>query len=431
MHHGDAGYDVSDPALTDQQRSMLEFPEWYFNDPPQPGRQDYEGLPWLRRKHPDADRELELEGPSPLLHEGWSGPEILGYSWGAFKKNNEAQHSHSGSSSSKLSTTGAAGGGLGATTAAEQQIYSSRAASNAGFASHSISAISAFWLPDFAVTHSTMGGGGSGSNDNHNNNLLGAAANRAVLAETFAARPDVMYVRTPTVVEVYLATGYAYEEGRWEGSWTTAGGEKTELCGVYVAQWQQQQQQQQPVAPGDDDGGGGGGGTDWLLKAELYSITDDSSLSVDAAEEAMEEIVQSRAASNRAVAAHDVAGQAAFWTEGYQNTTSSGVTTAGRQNNVALVSGTLAKNPDVTFERLADRVEVDLASGLAAEIGRWAGGWTEADGSTVYRSGRFCGQWRRLEDDEEEGQGRWLLNAELYVPERHEVTPPPLPSPRL
>lgn len=27
MHHGDRGYDVHDPELTDQQRSIVEFPE--------------------------------------------------------------------------------------------------------------------------------------------------------------------------------------------------------------------------------------------------------------------------------------------------------------------------------------------------------------------------------------------------------------------
>ena len=81
--------DVSDPELTERQRSILEFPGQWFNDPPQPDRQDYAGRPWLTNKHPDA--EAELAGPSPL-REGWSGPEILGYSWGAHKSNNEAQH---------------------------------------------------------------------------------------------------------------------------------------------------------------------------------------------------------------------------------------------------------------------------------------------------------------------------------------------------
>ena len=36
MHHGDGGYDVHDPALTPQQRALVEFPESWFNRPTQP-----------------------------------------------------------------------------------------------------------------------------------------------------------------------------------------------------------------------------------------------------------------------------------------------------------------------------------------------------------------------------------------------------------
>ena len=48
--------------LTERQRSILEFPDQWFNDPPQPDRQDYAGRPWLTTKHPDA--EAEPAGPS-------------------------------------------------------------------------------------------------------------------------------------------------------------------------------------------------------------------------------------------------------------------------------------------------------------------------------------------------------------------------------
>jgi hypothetical protein len=32
MHHGDSGYDVHDPALTEAQRRLVEFPEVWFNE---------------------------------------------------------------------------------------------------------------------------------------------------------------------------------------------------------------------------------------------------------------------------------------------------------------------------------------------------------------------------------------------------------------
>ena len=91
--------DVSDPELTERQRSILEFPDQWFNDPPQPDRQDYAGRPWLTNKHPDA--EAELAGPSPL-REGWSGPEILGYSWGAHKTVKNWGTGDSGKQAAKL-----------------------------------------------------------------------------------------------------------------------------------------------------------------------------------------------------------------------------------------------------------------------------------------------------------------------------------------
>lgn len=78
MHHGDAGY-ADEPGLTERQRAILEFPDSWFNDPPQPERQDYERQPWLTRKHPLAQKELD--GPSPV-RPGWCGPNNLGYSWG-------------------------------------------------------------------------------------------------------------------------------------------------------------------------------------------------------------------------------------------------------------------------------------------------------------------------------------------------------------
>ena len=77
-----------------------------------------------------------------------------------------------------------------------------------------------------------------------------------------------------------------------------------------------------------------------------------------------------------------------------------------------MMSRPIAEHPDVRFERLADRIEVDLEAGLAAEFGRWEGGWTSDEGAAVVRSGRFCGQWRWASEVEQ-----WLLNAEIYVPE--------------
>ena len=169
-----------------------------------------------------------------------------------------------------------------------------------------------------------------------------------------------------------------------------------ERHGVYFAQWQLK-------------------GDEWLIKSEMYISSPSAPQTEVAAEAAAAQIRTSRATSNRAVAAHDIEAQACFWMPNFTNTNSSGATTSGRDANKALVAASIAAHLDVRFERLADRIEIDLEGGLAAEIGRWEGGWTTDEG-VVVRSGRFCGQWRWVAE-----AGQWLLNAEIYVPEQHDI----------
>ena len=94
MHHLDAGYDVSDPAVTPRQRALLEFSEHWFNAPQQLSQHSgpgcavpYEGNPALTRLHPAT---VTAQPPAPaagaaagagaeaaarvVLLPGWSGP---------------------------------------------------------------------------------------------------------------------------------------------------------------------------------------------------------------------------------------------------------------------------------------------------------------------------------------------------------------------
>ena len=80
---GKQGYDTNDPDLSDRQRAILEFPRQWFNDPPQPERQDYDSSPLLTQMHPQADSAAE-DRSEPLM-DGWSGPGTIGYSWGAHR----------------------------------------------------------------------------------------------------------------------------------------------------------------------------------------------------------------------------------------------------------------------------------------------------------------------------------------------------------
>ena len=72
MHHGDPGYDVTDPALSPAQRSILEFSPCWFNLPRE-GKRLIEGNPNYSRLHPDA----KVPPRNFQRREGWAGPRTV------------------------------------------------------------------------------------------------------------------------------------------------------------------------------------------------------------------------------------------------------------------------------------------------------------------------------------------------------------------
>ena len=68
--------------------------------------------------------------------------------------------------------------------------------------------------------------------------MVGRDANAVRFAEQFRSRPDVVYRRTPSAVNVFAAWRMASEVGRWTGSWTDSDG-KLSIGGVYFAKWRQ------------------------------------------------------------------------------------------------------------------------------------------------------------------------------------------------
>ena len=292
----------------------------------------------------------------------------------------------------------------------ERTIRELRADSNAGFDSHDAERIASHWRPDMVVTQATLG-----------EHTVGAATNRAMLQDMFEERPDVVYTRTPTEVVVSPEVGFASEEGRWLGRWsgTAVRGEPAgapmRRGGVYFAQWQW--------------AAGAGGAPRWLLKSEVFvPVAADSGHEADAAaaSEVEEEIRRCRAESCRAVAVHDMDGIASHWLPEVCVTYSDGSTAVGEIDARSLHSGVVEQHPDVCFNRIPHRVEVDLgpdgvsleapAGGIAAELGTWQGTWSEDGGRRcVHRSGRFMAQWRWSPE-----RGRWLINAEVYVLEKND-----------
>lgn len=106
----------------------------------------------------------------------------------------------------------------------EADIRVARARSNRAIAAHDLDSAAVLWSPDYVGVSST------------NSRAIGRDAERALLAQLFASRPDAVYVRTPASITVNVAWGQAGESGRWSGKWSGANG-VTRVGGTYFAKW--------------------------------------------------------------------------------------------------------------------------------------------------------------------------------------------------
>src|SRR5262249_34025230 len=106
----------------------------------------------------------------------------------------------------------------------EEMIRAARARSNAAIAAHDPAAIARVWMADVHVVSSTS------------TQTAGRAANQQRMAQQFANRPDTIYLRKPTTIDVYAPWSVASERGEWTGSWTEPDGAFT-IGGTYLVQW--------------------------------------------------------------------------------------------------------------------------------------------------------------------------------------------------
>ena len=123
----------------------------------------------------------------------------------------------------------------------ELVIRDSRAASNAAIAKHDTAGIAAFWMDDIHITTSTSA------------HATGRAPNQERMAQQFQRRPDTIYVRTPSTINVFAEWAVASEQGEWIGRWTEPDG-RLEIGGTYLAQWRKVNGR-------------------WLIQSELYVPT--------------------------------------------------------------------------------------------------------------------------------------------------------------
>jgi ketosteroid isomerase-like protein len=123
----------------------------------------------------------------------------------------------------------------------EQLIRAARARSNAAIAAHDTAAIARVWMENVHIVTSTSA------------QATGRQANGERMSRQFASRPDTVYVRQPSAIEVYPAWSVASERGDWTGKWTEPDG-VVEIGGTYHAQWRKVDGQ-------------------WLIQAELFVPT--------------------------------------------------------------------------------------------------------------------------------------------------------------
>jgi ketosteroid isomerase-like protein len=129
----------------------------------------------------------------------------------------------------------------GQSPADEKMIRDSRAASNAAIAKHEAAGIARFWMQDIHITTSTSA------------HASGVTANQGRMTQQFQRRPDTIYVRTPSTIDVFAPWSVASERGEWVGRWTEPDG-KLEIGGTYLAQWRKT-------------------GGRWLIQSELFVPT--------------------------------------------------------------------------------------------------------------------------------------------------------------
>lgn len=104
------------------------------------------------------------------------------------------------------------------------KIRSLRDQSNAAIARHDVDGVISFLDVEYQIT---TGSGALGQ---------GLADERNAWTVEFARASDLVYVRTPTLIEVSSSGSRAAESGTWTGSWSTPAGLRRS-GGRYAAYW--------------------------------------------------------------------------------------------------------------------------------------------------------------------------------------------------
>lgn len=106
----------------------------------------------------------------------------------------------------------------------EFSIRATRQEFNNAIALHDTTHVAAFFTEDYTIVTAL------------NFEIKGIEGARTALATEFRTKKEVVYVRTPTDIQIFEAWNMASETGQWTGQWQEADG-LVKLSGTYYAKW--------------------------------------------------------------------------------------------------------------------------------------------------------------------------------------------------
>ncbi len=124
-------------------------------------------------------------------------------------------------------------------------------------------------------------------------------------------------------------------------------------------------------------------------------------------------IRNSRAESNRMIAAHRADFAARLFRTDATVTTAMGKVRTGREAIEKSLAEQFTTRPDVVYVRTPESIEISRSDNAASERGTWTGRWTAPSGPVDLR-GNYSAVWRR--DLSATGARTWTIQTELFVP---------------
>lgn len=106
----------------------------------------------------------------------------------------------------------------------EFSIRATRQEFNNAIALHDTTHIAAFFTEDYTIVTAL------------NFEIKGIEGACTALSTEFSTKKEVVYIRTPTDIQIFEAWNMASETGQWTGQWQEADG-LVKLSGTYYAKW--------------------------------------------------------------------------------------------------------------------------------------------------------------------------------------------------